>query len=250
MAKHRGELHEDHTDESWLIPYADLLTLLLALFICLYASSNIDQEKYNALSEIFSDLILEGKGITMIPSFDKKPETRPPSDEDAIGDSEEESLLALQAQLEQYLEEQGLATQVSTAIDDRGLVISMSDAVLFDPGSAVIKPEHRDVLVRIGMIIDRLNNFIRIEGHTDTVPMHSEVYPSNWELSCGRAASVVRLFVDESRIEPEMLMPVGYGEFRPIADNTTIDGRSKNRRVDIIVMSSRYNTLEEQWLRE
>jgi len=248
MAKHRAELHEEHTDESWLIPYADLLTLLLALFICLYASSNIDQEKYNALAEIFSDLILEGRGATLTPAWNAKPETRPKSDEEAVGVTEEESLLELQAQLEQYLAEQGLQSQVRTSIDDRGLVISMNDAVLFDPGSAVIKGEHSDVLVRVGMIINRLTNYIRIEGHTDTVPMHSEVYPSNWELSGGRAASVVRLFVDESRIAPEKLMSVGYGEFRPIADNATVDGRSKNRRVDIIVMSSRYDTLEEQWL--
>lgn len=246
MSKHRGEQHEEHMDESWLIPYADLLTLLLALFIVLYASSNIDQDKYNAMKDAFTEMIMEGKGMTYIPSLAQKPETRPPSQEEAIGATEEERMEALKEELDSYLAQQGLEDQVSTSIDDRGLVVSMSDVSLFDPGYAAIKPEHRDVLVRIGEQVNRLSNYIRIEGHTDTVPQHSEIYPTNWELSCGRAASVVKLFTDESNIEPVKLMAVGYGEFRPIASNDTLEGRLKNRRVDIIVLSSKYNALEEQ----
>lgn len=244
MAKHRGEAHEEHMDESWLIPYADLLTLLLALFIVLYASSNIDQEKYNAMAAAFYNQIVEGGGLTYIP-FLAKPadETSPPDEGQAV--TEQESMEALQQMLEQYLAENGLESQVSTSIDERGLVISMNDAVLFDPGSGVIKPEYRDVLIKIGETINMLNNYIRIEGHTDSVPMSSDIYPTNWELSLGRAASVVRLFIDESHIDPYKLMAVGYGEFRPIADNSTPEGRSKNRRVDIIILNSRYNALED-----
>ena len=247
MAKHRGEAHEEHMDESWLIPYADLLTLLLALFIVLYASSNVDQEKFNAMAEKWQEVIERsvGAGMTYIPMLvPDAGETAPP--EEGEGATEQESMLAMQAMIEQYLAEQGIESQVTTSIDDRGLVISMNDAILFDPGSGVIKPEYRDVLIKIGETINRLNNYIRVEGHTDNIPESSMMYPTNWELSGARAASVVRLFIDESHIDPYKLMAAQYGEFRPIADNSTPEGRSKNRRVDIIILNSMYNALENQ----
>ncbi len=94
-------------------------------------------------------------------------------------------------------------------------------------------------------LIKTLDNYIRIGGHTDNVPMHSDIYPSNWELSTARAASVVRLFVKDSHIQPDKLVAVGYGEYRPVADNATAKGREKNRRIDIIVLSEKYNNLEK-----
>ena len=240
--KHRGPEHEEHMDETWLIPYADLLTLLLALFIVLYASSNIDQQKFNAMKTAFYNEMENGGGlgsfmINNTPSDQTTPDQQPQLTED-------QSLAELEATLQQMLRQEGLENQVSTTIDDRGLVISMNDAVLFDPGYAVIKDQYRDVLVKIGVLVNRLPNYIRIEGHTDNTPQNSDLYPSNWELSTARATSVLRLFEDSSNIAPQKLMAVGYGEWRPIADNATAAGRSKNRRVDIIVLSSKYNVLE------
>ena len=246
MAKHRGEMHEEHTDESWLIPYADLLTLLLALFISLYASSNVDQEKYNAMAVAYHNVIIDnpvGMGPTRTTVDKSGPEDT--DGEDALI-SEDDALAELKKELDKMLSEQNLNPQVSTTIDDRGLVITMSDAVLFDPGSAEIKGQYREVMVRIGATINKLNNFIRVEGHTDTVSVGHGIYPSNWELSGARASSVVQLFTGEAGISPTKLMTAGLGEFRPIADNDTVEGRSKNRRVDVILLSSRYNSLEEQ----
>jgi len=240
--KHRAEIHEEHADETWLIPYADLLTLLLALFIVLYASSTIDQTKFNAMAEAFYKEIAEGGGYKYLLIRDPSDQTSPPAPDQQV--TEDESLKSLEVVLHQMLVEQGLDSMVTTSIDDRGLVISMNDAVLFDPGYAVIKEQYRDVLIRIGETIDRLPNYIRIEGHTDNIPQKSDLYPTNWELSTGRATSVLRLFVDYSHISPEKLSAVGYGEWRPIADNSTPEGRSKNRRVDVIILNSRYNTLE------
>jgi len=242
--KHRGGAHEEHMDESWLIPYADLLTLLLALFIVLYASSNIDQEKYNAMADAFFDTFMNPGGFSRAPTDILPPDHFPPDGE--ILDREQLDLKLMQAEIQQYLEEKHLENQVSTTIDDRGLIISVNDAVLFDPGMAVVKPQYRDVIIQIGEIINRLDNYIRIEGHTDTVPMSSAAFPSNWELAGGRASSIVRLFIAESRISPEKLMAVGYGEFRPIASNDTAEGRGQNRRVDIILLSSYFNALENQ----
>jgi len=242
--KHRGGAHDEHMDETWLIPYADLLTLLLALFIVLYASSNIDTEKYNAMQDVFHQMIMEGKGLSEIQFTPPTPSSQPPSDEAMA--RERLDLRQMQAELQEYLEERGLENQVSTTIDDRGLVISMNDAVLFDPGMAVVKQEYRYVLIQIGEIIGRLNNYIRVEGHTDNVPQSSVTHPTNWELSGGRATSVVRIFEEESHLPPQRLMAVGYGEFRPIAGNDTAEGRGKNRRVDVIILSSYFNALEDQ----
>jgi chemotaxis protein MotB len=240
--KHRGHGEEAHTDESWLIPYADLLTLLLALFIVLYASSNIDQTKYNAMAAAFYQQMAEGGGLQNPPATDPNDETTPDDTQDQM--TEEESLKELQALLQQMLAEEGLEDSVSTSIDARGLIISMSDAVLFDPGEAVIKDQYRNVLIKIGRTIDRLPNLIRIEGHTDNVPQFSEIYPSNWELSTGRATSVLRLFENLSGIKPQKLSAIGYGKWRPVADNDTVENRNKNRRVDIIILHSRWNFLE------
>ena len=248
MAKKRSELHDEHTDETWLIPYADLLTLLLALFIVLYASSTLDSNKMNSMSAVWIKEISEGGGLTYIP-FLRTPNdiTSPIQPGDMV--TEEENLKELEQMLQAMLVEQGLQDMVTTTIDDRGLVISMNDAVLFDPGYAVIKDNYREVMIRIGITINRLPNYIRIEGHTDNVPQSSELYPSNWELSTGRSTSVLRLFEDYSRISPQKLMAIGYGEWRPVADNSTIEGRSKNRRVDIIILSSRFDALENPDMR-
>ena len=244
MAKKRkGPGEESHTDESWLIPYADMLTLLLALFIILYASSNIDQVKYNAMAAAFNQEISESGGLLNAPIFKTPVDETTPEDPEHMA-TEEEKLAEMEITLTEMLEREGLEGSVSVSIDARGLVISMSDAVLFDPGQALIMDKYRNVLIMIGQTINRLPNYIRIEGHTDNVPQFSEIYPSNWELSTGRATSVLRLFEDHSDIVPQKLSAIGYGEWRPVADNDTIESRNKNRRVDIIVLHSRYNVLE------
>ena len=242
--KHRGgHGDESHTDESWLIPYADMLTLLLALFIVLYASSNVDQTKYNAMAAAFYQEMTEGGGLLNTPVLrHPNDQTSPIDPEKQV--TEEQSMEEMQMLLQQMLAAEGLQDSVSASMDARGLVISMSDAVLFDPGPAIIKDRYRDVLIMIGRTIDKLPNLIRIEGHTDNVPQSSELYPSNWELSTGRATSVLRLFEDFSSIVPKKMSAIGYGEWRPVADNDTVENRNKNRRVDIIILHSRWDFLE------
>jgi len=246
--RRRGEGHEEHMDESWLIPYADLLTLLLALFIVLFAASNVDKQKYEAISSAFQSSIMSGGGLTYIPRpvSPSKEEEEGKTDLDQA-ELERLQLEAMQQTLQIYLEQSGLAAEVTTSIDARGLVISMNNALLFDSGSAQIKMEYRDILVQIGQTIDQLDNYIRVEGHTDIVPTNSDRYPTNWELSNDRAAKVVRLFQEVSGINPEKLMAVGYGEYKPVADNLTPEGREKNRRVDVILLNSRFDILEKHY---
>ncbi|HML36837.1 MAG TPA: flagellar motor protein MotB [Bacillota bacterium] len=247
--KSKKRQHEEENGEAWLLPYSDLMTLLLAVFIVLFAVSQIDKEKSQQMSEAFTDSMMTK---TYAEAKADSQETAPPSTPEAESkpnasdvDNELEQMEALKAKLDAKLESENLTSSVKTGIDSRGLVVSLSNAIFFDSGSAQIKKENEKTLLDIAQIVNTMNNFIRIEGHTDNVPMKSEMYPSNWDLSAARAANVVQLFINEAGVSPEKLVAVGYGEYRPVADNSTEEGRAKNRRIDIIVLSEKYDDLEK-----
>ncbi|MBN7772604.1 OmpA/MotB family protein [Clostridium aminobutyricum] len=251
--KKKHKPHEEEGGEAWLLPYSDLMTLLLAVFIVLFAVSQVDQAKAQQMSEEFTEQMMsKSSAMSSFPNTEvTQGTTSVTSVSDAaiqsfMGEEELESLEKLKAQIDAKIESEGMTSSVKTKIDMRGLVISFNNAILFDPGSARIKPEKKDALIAVASMMTTINHYIRIEGHTDNVPMSSEQYPSNWELSTARATSVVKLFVDKCNFSPGKLMAVGYGEYRPIADNSTAEGKSKNRRIDIIVLSDKYNNLENQ----
>lgn len=238
--KNKNKQHDEENGEAWLLPYSDLMTLLLAVFIVLFAVSKIDVEKAAQMSEQFRDAMLNESAAEG--SQAETTNAGEITDEELteyLEQEELENLEKLKAKIDQQLEEQGMTGSVTTSIDKRGLVISFNNAVLFESGSAQLKEENISALLAIAKTINTLDNFIRVEGHTDNVPIHSDIYPSNWELSSSRAATVVRLFVD-GNVSPDKIVAVGYGENRPVADNTTESGRSKNRRIDIIVLSDNY----------
>jgi Flagellar motor protein len=151
----------------------------------------------------------------------------------------------LKSRIDKKLQNTDLNTSIETRIDMRGLVITLNNAILFESGSAEVKEKNRKVLLEIADGIRNINNYIRIEGHTDNIPIHSGIYPSNWELSTARAASVVRLFIEQGNISPDKLEAVGYGEYKPVANNSSNDSRAKNRRIEVIILSQRYNNLEK-----
>ena len=247
--KNKKRQHEEENGEAWLLPYSDLMTLLLAVFIVLFAVSQIDKEKSQQMSEAFTDSMMtktyaEAKADSQetAPPSTPKAESKPNTSD---AESELEQMEALKAKLDAKLKSENLTSSVKTGIDSRGLVVSLNNAIFFDPGSAQIKKENEKTLLDIAQIVNTMNNFIRIEGHTDNVPMKSEMYPSNWDLSAARAANVVQLFINEAGVSPQKLVAVGYGEYRPVADNSTEEGRAKNRRIDIIVLSEKYDDLEK-----
>lgn len=259
--KGHGEEHEEEMGEGWLLPYADLLTLLLALFIVLFASSSIDQAKFAAMASAFTNEILGGASFESIgdytdmdvlpqleisPAPDADSDSQELVDSGAMSEDDMSELQSLQTQLAQYFEDNGLTASVSMTIDERGLVISLSNAVLFDSGQAEVKEQYKSVLVSVSDSVSKLDRYIRVEGHTDNVPMGPSVaYPTNWELSVARACSVVRLFIDLGGSDPQRLVACGYGEYKPVADNSTVEGRAKNRRIDIIVLNTKFNSLED-----
>lgn len=260
MSKKKKQKHgEEEGGEAWLLPYSDLMTLLLAVFIVLFAVSKMDQSKAEQISNSFSKIsmingsngILPGKGDSInpdiIPGNGSSDEEMTDQELKAyFGATEMKQLSSLEDNVNTFISDNQLSDSLQTDIDTRGLVLTLNNAVLFDPGSAQIKNGSEETLFRIGKILSKLNNYIRIEGHTDNIPTNSSFYPTNWELSTARASSVIRLFIDNCDVQPDKIVAVGYGENRPVADNSTSDGRAKNRRIDIIIMSEKYNNLEKK----
>jgi chemotaxis protein MotB len=219
------------------------MTLLLAVFIVLFAVSNIDKAKSEQMAEEFSEQMMN-KSYNAASAVEV-PNATPTGTAIQQIKNEKDKLEALKAELDAKLKDQNLTSSVKTSIDERGLVVSLNNAIFFDPGSAELKVDTEKTLMEIGNTISVMNNYIRVEGHTDNVPMNSSLYRSNWDLSAARAANMVRLLTGQTSIPPERLIAVGYGEYRPVADNSTEEGRAKNRRIDIIVLSEKYDDLEQ-----
>ncbi|MCX7856647.1 MAG: flagellar motor protein MotB [Deltaproteobacteria bacterium] len=220
--------HEDHENvERWLITYADLITLLLAFFIMMYAFSKQDAEKYKEVSRHLKTIFVSGSGIAEKGGLTGK------------GVLDENELL--KSEIEKELEElkvmQGL-NQVSVVSDERGIVIRILDRAFFDEGKAELKENAKNAIHKIAPLIKKIPNHIRVEGHTDNLPISNSEFKSNWELSVRRATEVVRYFIEKTGIPPNRFSASGYAEYKPIAGNETPVGRALNRRIEIIILKS------------
>ncbi|MGN7408895.1 MULTISPECIES: flagellar motor protein MotB [unclassified Sporosarcina] len=240
MPKKRKRKRDDgHVDESWLLPYSDLLTLLLALFIVLFASSSIDEAKFSQISSVFSEVFDGGKGVMDSSS----PTTVPVPQEDAGAGNENSSYLEdqrslgeIQENLEDYIAENELEGQFDTKLTEEGLLVTIRDSVLFNTGSAEIDTQYRSVASDIAkLLVFEKPRQIVIAGHTDNVPMASGQYKSNWELSVMRAVNFLSIIAENDKVDPMAFSAKGYGEFRPIAPNDTEANRAKNRRVEVLI---------------
>ena len=230
MTRLRRSVRPHENVDRWLITYADMITLLVALFIMLYSMSAVNQEKFGALAKSVRrefQVLPEHSGGRIVGSGQ-------------IIDPLEERA----AQLQQFLQQNGLQTQVRVRQEERGLVISLlSDGTLFDLGSAELKPSARQVLDRVAQLLRTVPNPVLIEGHTDNLPIRTVQYPSNWELSAARAARVLRYLVQKGGIPAHRLIAVGYADTRPLAPNDSPANRAQNRRVDIAVLRTSQNAL-------
>jgi len=234
MSKKKHEEHENH--ERWLVSYADFITLLFALFVVMYSTSSVNEGKYRAVSEsaqaAFNPSTLTAKKIEIGPKLS--------SGNRSTG--KVEYIAAIKGVLKEFEQNKKL----SIFQNSKGIVIRITDTALFDSGSAVIKNEAVEAIDSLAGVLANLKENIQIEGHTDNIPINSPLYPSNWELSSSRATSIVRRFVNYG-MEPSRLTAIGYGEYRTIAENDTGEGRSKNRRVDIVVLNDKPSTGEQQF---
>lgn len=199
----------------WVVSYADFVTMLLALFMVMYAVLRIDNQKLtqfqNKMQQTFS-------------SQDVANVTKHQADFNS-------------AKVEKILNENiSQSKSIKLLKSDKGLIIRVNNTMLFDEGSSTIKMDAEKTLNEISKVLTKIDNPVIIEGHTDSVPIKNLKFPSNWELSTARATNIISYLMKRGKISPKRLCAVGYGEYMPVADNTSVSGRNLNRRVDIIVL--------------
>jgi len=215
--------------ERWLLTYADLITLLLAFFVVMYSMSQIDAKRFGEMSESLHGILKGGDNVL---NPDEVVQT-----DDGHGVLKLGNLRMLQKAIKGKSEERKKLQDVQTEITERGLVIHIVERALFQEGSSTLQGNSWEVLDLIYNEIDSIPNHIRVEGHTDDRPIMTDQYPSNWELSASRATEVVRYFINEYSFPPNRISALGYGEYRPIQPNNSIENRARNRRVDIVILT-------------
>jgi len=256
----RRKKHEEHENlERWLVSYADFITLLFAFFVVMYSISSINEGKYRVLSDSISSAFT-GKDSSIKPIKMGEPikapirsvivnqttDTikRPPPSAATQSKTETEN----QADEQQTRELNKVADEVDAGLkelidqklitinrDKAWVEIEINTSILFGSGSAGLQPAAMPVMRTLARILGEKKYNIQVEGFTDNVPIKTEAFPSNWELSAARAASVVRVFADDG-VSPQRLAAIGFGEHRPIADNNSEDSRKKNRRVRVVIL--------------
>jgi chemotaxis protein MotB len=263
--KKKAAEHPNH--ERWLVSYADFITLLFAFFVVLFSSSQVDKRKVGkiaaAIQEAFQQmgifqtansrvpmvtadplpaeniqLIENGKGMSdrgqMASPFEKM--LGSPNSQKDLGALRKQLTGALAPEIERH--------EVVLKANREGLVISLQEIGFFDSGSAELRPGSEAAVQRIAQVVGAEPNNVRIEGHTDNVPIHNSHFASNWELSTARATEMIRLFITHYNFPATRLSAAGYAEYHPVASNATVDGRAQNRRVDIVVLASPPEGLE------
>lgn len=237
------------SNDRWLVSYADFITMLFGLFVVLYAFAKADQKKQIQVTESIDTAF---RSLGLFPDATRHPDknnvTSPGAEhaampmnivmgEDVMSPAQvKDDLEHIRRDLTQTLSNQVAQHTVSIHMGRDGLVISLREAGFFASGSAVPKPETLSTLRQVAASLGRTPYDLRIEGHTDNVPIHTAEFDSNWELSSARATRIARLFLDLKVISPQRISAAGYSEFHPVARNSTAEGRSENRRVDLVVL--------------
>lgn len=218
--KDYGFLKEDSEGQSeWLITYSDMMTLMLTFFVFLLAISTPDAGKFQEMMRRLGDALGGGKG--------------------AFEAVEEETLESIMGKIEAYIESENLTNSIILTLDPRGIVLYASNDMFFESGDTTLLQDIKIFLKNISKILKKSSYKIFIEGHTDDIPIQSDKFPSNWELSANRASTVVRYLIETGNISPSRLIPGGFAEFRPRFPATP-ENRVKNRRVEIIILREKF----------
>lgn len=245
MSRRKRHKEDSGVPSSWLTTYSDMVTLLLCFFVLLFSFSTVDAEKWRQLVGSLQGNIgvLEG-GHALPPSEGELSEDLDITPEDIEEDTDgeehiDDEFVKLYENISEYLETNEIQAELELSEAHTEILLRFKEYILFDTGKADIKPEALGILDGIGDVLlefDEQIQRIRVEGHTDSRPINTYVYPTNWELSGGRAARVVRRFQEKQGIPGEKLSFAGYGEYYPIDTNTTQKGMARNRRVDITIV--------------
>ena len=250
----RKKPHEEHENlERWLVSYADFITLLFAFFTALYGISTVDAAKFGTavttLHAAFAgDAPSRGTSAAATPPREApmaEASPRPADSGNASGGPAPVTLESLRARLSDRLAGAVRDERVALELDRRGLVVSIRESGSFQTGSAEVSPQAREVISEVAAAVRDVGNFVRVEGHTDDVPIHTARYGSNWELSTARATNVVALLVAAHRIDAARLSAAGYSEFHPRVPNDSEANRARNRRVDVVILNPGVSRSEE-----
>lgn len=242
MGRRRVARQEKTGAADWLVTYGDLVTLLLTFFVLLFSFSTIDAQKWQALVSSFTGGAGILDGDTSLYEF---PELTPKEINEleiSAGNMDDEELdyfIKLFRDIEGYLDEKEIAAEVKMSREFTEILLRFKESVLFDTGQAEIKIEAIDILNTIADVFSSYDDAIeriRVDGHADSRPINTHVYPTNWDLSAKRAVNVVRYFSEEKYLKPSKLSASAYGEFHPIDSNSTKEGMAKNRRVEIFII--------------
>ena len=239
MSNRRRQAKESHPNhERWVISYADFMTLLLAFFIVMFATANADKAKAKLFSEAVKAAFSQGSDAALQAAAKASVLNNNQNyDANAFFQAMAE-LNKYQNVLKHSLNGEISRGEVDVHMEKRGLVISFKQAALFDSGQAVLKPSGLPTMSKVATVVSKLPNQIRLEGHTDNIPIHNEFFKNNWELSSARSIAILNLLVDKFGLQTSRLSVSGYADVAPVATNATEDGRSRNRRVDMVVLSS------------
>lgn len=227
---------DDGGSPAWMTTFGDMMTLLLVFFVLLYSFSTMDVEKFKGfISALQNQLgVLEG-GQTITPN--------PNIDAGTMGEDyaqAPQNIRQIMQELNNYIESNNLGDRVNVENKRKGLVISLTGEILYELGRAEIREQGQEVLAMISDTLKDIPNDIMIEGHTDNLPIRTDEYPSNWELSTARAVNVIKFLIEERDFDPARLSAAGYSEYRPVAENNTAAGRAANRRIEVVVLNSQY----------
>ncbi len=249
--RHRGS-HEEHMDESWLVPYADLLTLLFTLFLALFAISSVNKSKFDQLTNVMQSEFKSGTGILSYASItpELNPESSVKDSNKSVKENEEKyyeesekykqemhRLEELKKQIDEFIVNRDLTGKFKTLLDDEGLMLIILDSALFASGSAEIVGEYRNIALGVSdLLVTDIPRKINISGHTDNRPINTREFESNWELSTARATNFLQVLVENNKLEQNLFTVSGNGEFKPIDSNETIEGRANNRRVEVLIL--------------
>lgn len=238
----RKRVEEDPPNhDRWLVSYADFMTLLFAFFVVMYAISSVNQGKYRVLSDALGSAFgrppnLINENQPLLPQRMPKLQLPRARQSDALIRRDRERMTGMARDLLKALAPLVSSGKVRVTETSRGVSIEISDSILFPQGEAKLTAESSEVLKAIAQVLKADDHAIQVEGHTDNVPIRRALFPSNWELSAMRASGVVRLFVDNG-IAENRLVAMGHGANQPVASNDTAEGRLRNRRVQVMILS-------------
>lgn len=248
MPKRRKKKNDEQPDESWLLPYSDMLTLLVALFIVLFAMSDVDAQKYKELASVFESEFSGGNTIleeslptdpSETPINDSEENESENKEDEASSNSTKElnKLKELQASIDNYILTNNLSEVLDTRLTNEGLFITILNDISFDSGSAEVKDEGIEVAREVSTSLDaETPHQVVISGHADDVAINNEEFRSNWELSAIRAVNFMGRILEDGKHNPTLFSARGYGEHQPIVPNTSAENRAKNRRVEILIL--------------